>query len=123
MGAEVIKIESPRAWDNIRTLMPRTDVVDDPWNSAFYFAEYNHDKKSVTLDLAAEAGRDAFLQAASPTATCVIENYRADVMDKLGLTDDVLLAANPTLVARAAWPASARPAATRTTSASARSSR
>ena len=62
MGAEVIKIESPKAWDNIRTLMPRTEVVEDPWNSAFYFAEYNHNKKSVTLDLAVEAGRDAFLK-------------------------------------------------------------
>ena len=28
----------------------------------------------------------------------MIENYRADVMDKLGLTDEVLLAANPSLV-------------------------
>jgi crotonobetainyl-CoA:carnitine CoA-transferase CaiB-like acyl-CoA transferase len=97
MGAEVIKIESPRAWDNIRTLFPRVDVVDDPWNSAFYFAEYNHDKKSVTLDLAVQAGRDAFLKLVA-NSEVVIENYRADVMDNLGLTDEVLLGANPALV-------------------------
>jgi crotonobetainyl-CoA:carnitine CoA-transferase CaiB-like acyl-CoA transferase len=97
MGAEVIKIESPRAWDNIRTLFPRTDAVEDPWNSAFYFAEYNHEKKSVTLDLAVEAGRDAFLKLVA-NSDVVIENYRADVMDNLGLTDDVLLGANPTLI-------------------------
>ena len=97
MGAEVIKIESPKAWDNIRTLMPRTEVVDDPWNSAFYFAEYNHNKKSVTLDLAVEAGRDAFLKLVA-NSDVVIENYRADVMGKLGLTDEVLFAANPSLV-------------------------
>src|SRR5215212_805645 len=97
MGAEVIKIESPKAWDNIRTLLPRTEVVDDPWNSAYYFAEYNHNKKSVTLDLAVDAGRDAFLRLVA-NSDVVIENYRADVMDKLGLTDDVLFAANPALV-------------------------
>jgi crotonobetainyl-CoA:carnitine CoA-transferase CaiB-like acyl-CoA transferase len=97
MGAEVVKIESPKAWDNIRTLMPRTEVVDDPWNSAYYFAEYNHNKKSVTLDLAAPAGRDAFLKLVA-NSDVVIENYRADVMGNLGLTDDVLFAANPALV-------------------------
>jgi crotonobetainyl-CoA:carnitine CoA-transferase CaiB-like acyl-CoA transferase len=97
MGAEVIKIESPRAWDNIRTLFPRTDAVEDPWNSAFYFAEYNHDKKSVTLDLAVEAGREVFLRLVA-NSDVVIENYRADVMENLGLTDDVLFAANQALV-------------------------
>ena len=89
MGADVIKIESPRAWDNIRTLMPRADVVDDPWNSAYYFAEYNHEKRSVTLDLAQPAGKDAFLRLVA-NSDVVIENYRADVMDNLGLTTDVL---------------------------------
>lgn len=97
MGAEVIKIESPRAWDNIRTLLPRTDQVEDPWNSAFYFAEYNHEKKSVTLDLARDAGREAFLRLVA-NSDVVIENYRADVMDKLGLGTDVLLGANPNLI-------------------------
>ena len=28
MGAEVIKVESPRAWDNIRTLLPQPGVAD-----------------------------------------------------------------------------------------------
>lgn len=97
MGAEVIKIESPRAWDNIRTLMPRPDLVDDPWNSAHYFAEYNHEKKSVTLDLAVAAGREAFLRLVA-NSDVVIENYRADVMDNLGLTDNVLFAAKPDLI-------------------------
>jgi crotonobetainyl-CoA:carnitine CoA-transferase CaiB-like acyl-CoA transferase len=97
MGAEVIKIESPKAWDNIRTLMPRPDVVDDPWNSAFYFAEYNHEKKSVTLDLAEAAGREAFLRLVA-ASDVVIENYRADVMDNLGLSTDVLLGAKPDLI-------------------------
>jgi crotonobetainyl-CoA:carnitine CoA-transferase CaiB-like acyl-CoA transferase len=97
MGAEVIKIESPKAWDNVRTLFPRTDDVEDPWNSDFYFAEYNHEKKSLSLDLATDAGRDTFLKLVAKS-DAVIENYRADVMDKLGLTDEALFAANPSLV-------------------------
>ena len=80
MGAEVIKIESPRAWDNIRTLVPQPGAPD-AWNSACYFNEYNHSKQSLVLDLAQPAGRDAFLKL---VAHCdvVIENYRADVMDE-----------------------------------------
>jgi crotonobetainyl-CoA:carnitine CoA-transferase CaiB-like acyl-CoA transferase len=88
MGAEVIKVESPRAWDNIRTLIPQPKA-DEPWNSAFYFQEYNREKKSVALDLAAAGGRDAFLKL---VAQCdvLIENYRADVMDNLGLGYDAV---------------------------------
>jgi crotonobetainyl-CoA:carnitine CoA-transferase CaiB-like acyl-CoA transferase len=98
MGAEVVKIESPKAWDNIRTLMPQPEHIPDPWNSAHYFAEYNHEKKSVTLDLATEVGRDVFLRLVA-NSDVVIENYRADVMDNLGLGIDVLLAAKPDLIA------------------------
>ncbi|MET0323706.1 MAG: CoA transferase [Ilumatobacteraceae bacterium] len=97
MGAEVVKIESPKAWDNVRTLMPQPDHITDPWNSAHYFAEYNHEKKSVTLDLATPVGRDAFLRLVA-NSDVVIENYRADVMDNLGLGTDVLLAARPDLI-------------------------
>jgi benzylsuccinate CoA-transferase BbsF subunit len=88
MGAEIIKIESPTAWDNIRTLIPEPNAPE-PWNSAFYFQEYNREKQSVVLDLAQDAGRDAFLRL---VAQCdvLVENYRADVMDKFGLGyDDV----------------------------------
>ncbi len=97
LGAEVIKIESPSAWDNIRTLVPQDPAITDPWNSAYYFNEYNHSKKSVTLDLAQEAGRQAFLEL---VATCdvVIENYRADVLDGLGLGYDVLRSARNDIV-------------------------
>lgn len=96
MGAEVLKVESPRAWDNIRTLLPQPGVAE-PWNSAFYFNEYNRDKKSVALDLADPRGRDAFLRL---VANCdvVIENYRADVLEKLGLGYDVLRTARSDII-------------------------
>ena len=96
MGADVIKVESPSAWDNIRTLSPQPGV-DDPWNSAYYFNAYNRDKRSLTLDLAQQEGRDLLLRLLAG-ADVLLENYRADVLDKLGLTVDVLRAANPNLV-------------------------
>jgi crotonobetainyl-CoA:carnitine CoA-transferase CaiB-like acyl-CoA transferase len=96
MGADVIKIESPSAWDNIRTLIPQPDVAD-PWNSAFYFNAYNRAKRSLTLDLAQADGRALFLQLVA-TAEVVIENYRADVLDKLDLSVATLHAINPKLI-------------------------
>ena len=96
MGADVIKVESPAAWDNIRTLVPQPNAPD-PWNSAYYFQAYNRDKRSLTLDLAQPEGRDLLARLLA-TADVLIENYRADVLDKLGFTDEVLQAANPRLV-------------------------
>lgn len=96
MGADVLKIESPSAWDNIRTLIPQDDAPE-PWNTAFYFNAYNRAKRSLTLDLAQAEGRELFLRLVE-TADVVIENYRADVLDKLDLSVNTLRATNPRLV-------------------------
>jgi crotonobetainyl-CoA:carnitine CoA-transferase CaiB-like acyl-CoA transferase len=96
LGAEVLKIESPSAWDNIRTLIPQPGKAD-PWNSSYYFNTYNRAKKSVTLDLAQARGRQVLLELLTH-CDVLVENYRADVLDKLGLGYDVLRAANPQLV-------------------------
>ncbi len=93
MGAEIIKVEGPRSWDNIRTLIPQPGAPD-PWNSAVYFNEYNRDKKSVILDLADSRGRDAFLRLI-PHCDVVIENYRADVLEKLSLGYEELRVCSP----------------------------
>lgn len=96
MGAEVIKVESPRAWDNIRTLIAQPGI-ETPWNSAYYFNEYNRDKKSLALDLADQRGREVFLRVVSQ-CDVVIENYRADVLDKLNLGYDVLASARSDVI-------------------------
>jgi crotonobetainyl-CoA:carnitine CoA-transferase CaiB-like acyl-CoA transferase len=96
MGAEVIKIESPRAWDNIRTLIPQPGAPD-PWNSSYYFNDYNRDKKSLTLDLADPRGKAAFLRLV-PHCDVVMENYRAEVLDNLGLGYDVLREARQDII-------------------------
>jgi crotonobetainyl-CoA:carnitine CoA-transferase CaiB-like acyl-CoA transferase len=96
MVADVIKVESPSAWDNIRTLISQPGVAD-PWNSSYYFNAYNRDKRSLTLDLAQDEGRELMLRLLAD-ADVLLENYRADVLDKLGLTADVLRTTNPNLV-------------------------
>lgn len=96
MGAEVIKIESPSAWDNIRTLVPQEDAPE-PWNSSFYFNDYNRDKKSLTLDLAQPRGRALFLDVVK-RVDVVIENYRAEVMANLDLEYPVLRAAKSDII-------------------------
>lgn len=96
MGAEVIKIESPSAWDNIRTLVPQPGEPE-PWNSAYYFNDYNRDKKSLTLDLVQERGRDLFLELVR-RCDVVIENYRAEVLPKLGLDYPVLKAVKDDII-------------------------
>jgi crotonobetainyl-CoA:carnitine CoA-transferase CaiB-like acyl-CoA transferase len=96
MGADVIKVESPSAWDNIRTLIPQPGAPE-PWNTAFYFNAYSLDKRSLTLDLAQPAGRELLLRLAT-NADVLIENYRSDVLDKLGIGYETLKRANPRLV-------------------------
>ncbi len=96
MGAEVIKIESPRAWDNVRTLLPQAGALE-PWNTSYYFNDYNRDKKSLTLDLSQPRGKALFLELVAK-CDCVIENYRADVLDKLGIGWDALREARPDIV-------------------------
>lgn len=97
LGADVIKVESPNAWDNIRTLLPQDPAIAEPWNTAFYFESYGKSKRSLTLDLATEAGRDLLLRLVAD-ADVVIENYRADVLDKLGLGYDTLRSARDDIV-------------------------
>jgi crotonobetainyl-CoA:carnitine CoA-transferase CaiB-like acyl-CoA transferase len=96
MGAEVVKIESPRAWDNVRTLLPQPGATE-PWNTSYYFNDYNRDKKSLTLDLSQPRGRELFLELVA-RCDCVIENYRADVLDKLGIGWDALRRAKPDII-------------------------
>ncbi len=89
MGAEVIKIEAPRSPDLLRALSMLPPETAHSWNKSAYFNHNNRSKKSVILDLASETGRNLFLELVAK-ADVVIENYRAEVMDKLNINYDVL---------------------------------
>ena len=93
LGADVVKIERPDGGDDLRAWGP-------PWTddgASAYFLAVNRNKRSVGLDLKAEAGREVFRRLVRG-ADVVVENYRAGTLDGLGLGWDALRAENPRLV-------------------------
>jgi crotonobetainyl-CoA:carnitine CoA-transferase CaiB-like acyl-CoA transferase len=91
-GADVIKIESPSRWDPNRVVAPPGPGREKEWwNTCAYFQEYNRNKRSLALELAHPRGRDV-LAALVRRADVVIENYRAGVLDRLGIGYDWLRA-------------------------------
>jgi crotonobetainyl-CoA:carnitine CoA-transferase CaiB-like acyl-CoA transferase len=93
LGAEVIKVERPGIGDETRSWGP----PNDEHGNATYFQAVNRNKRSVALDLSCAAGR-AQIRELVTTADVVVENFRPDVMDKLGLGYETLAATNPRLV-------------------------
>lgn len=94
-GAEVIKIEPPQG-DSARSFPP-FPAGDQRHDFGGYFQSINRNKKSVVLDLKTAEGRDYLLQLVSD-ADVLVENYRAGVMEKLGLGYEQLALINPRLV-------------------------
>jgi len=91
-GADVIKIESPSRWDPNRcAVQPARGRERDWWNTCAYFTEYNRNKRSLALEIAHPRGREV-LAALVRRADVVIENYRAGVLDRLGIGYDWLRA-------------------------------
>jgi crotonobetainyl-CoA:carnitine CoA-transferase CaiB-like acyl-CoA transferase len=93
LGAEVIKIERPGIGDETRSWGP----PNDQHGNATYFQAVNRNKQSVAIDLSSETGRTRAREMAA-TADVVVENFRPDVMDKLGLGYETLSVSNPRLV-------------------------
>jgi crotonobetainyl-CoA:carnitine CoA-transferase CaiB-like acyl-CoA transferase len=91
LGADVVKVEDPRAGDYVRAIPPMKGGV-----SGRYLA-INRGKRSAILDLKTPAGRDALLRMAA-RADVVVESFRPGVMDKLGVGYDALATANAKIV-------------------------
>ena len=87
LGAEVVRIE-PVEGDKTRTLLG---------SGAGYFPMYNRHKKSVSLDLKSTDGLAA-AKALVAEADILIENFRPDALEKLGLGYKALSALNPRLI-------------------------
>ena len=90
-GAEVIKIERPGRGDEMRSYEPKfgTDSVN--------FALLNRGKRSIAIDL---KRKDAVstLMPLLKSADVVVEQFRAGVMDRLGLGYAALNAINPRII-------------------------
>ncbi|HMS60157.1 MAG TPA: CoA transferase [Tepidiformaceae bacterium] len=95
LGADVIKVEPPEG-DISRYSAPFT--ADDELHAfGGYFASINRNKRGVMLDLREERAREQ-LRVLIDSADAVVENFRAGVMERLGLGYEVLAARNPRLV-------------------------
>ena len=91
-GAEVIKIEDPRAGDPMRQWGRSQPKGHSPW-----WPVIGRNKKSVGLDLRTLDGQ-AIAKALIAKADVVIENFRPGAMEKWGLSYEALSADNPGLV-------------------------
>ncbi|MDO8860807.1 CoA transferase [Haliea sp. E1-2-M8] len=89
-GAEVIKVEPPGG-DPIRGWR----VVQD--GTSLWYRSLGRNKKSVTLDLKSERGRELVLQLLD-SADVLVENFRPGAMEEWGLGPEVVKARNPRLV-------------------------
>src|SRR5581483_2920712 len=83
LGADVVKIESADG--------------DPSRMAAFGFVGWNRGKRSLVVDLKRPEGRDVLLDLAQ-RADVVVDNFRAGVMDRLGIGWDALRLANPRLI-------------------------
>ena len=89
MGAEVIKVENPKGGDPFRGW----DLGGDQPN----FWAFNRGKRSVTLNLQTPEGKKIFLGLAE-TADVILENFRPDVTQKLGIDYESLHTRNHRLI-------------------------
>ncbi|QWD13771.1 CoA transferase [Polynucleobacter paneuropaeus] len=93
LGADVIKIEPPGTGDQTRGSMGFKMKGSDSMG----FLNMNRNKRSVTLNLKTEAGKEIFFRLVK-TADILVENYRPGVMKKLGVDYPTLKKINPGLV-------------------------
>lgn len=92
MGADVIKIEQPGGGDPGRR--NRSDLPDV---DSYYFILLNANKRSVTLDLKKEKGKQLFLEMVRK-GDVVAENLAPGTLERLGLGYDILSAVNPRII-------------------------
>jgi crotonobetainyl-CoA:carnitine CoA-transferase CaiB-like acyl-CoA transferase len=95
LGAEVIKIENPRGGDLARALGCLPELNKQQMGTSFL--AQNANKKSVTLNLKEPDGKEIFRRLVQ-TADVLVENFRPDVMGRLGLSYGTLSGLNPKLV-------------------------
>jgi len=93
LGAEVIKVEAPggEAARQIVVVLPGRRPLPT------LFLPHNRGKKSVTVDLRTDEGKQQILRLAD-TADVVLEGFRPGVMERLGLGPEDLRPRNPKLI-------------------------
>jgi len=92
LGAEVIKIEKvPGGDDSRRSVPPKIG------EESAAFMMMNRNKRGIALDLKTEGGK-TILRRLAADADILIENFRPDTLDRLGVGYDSLKETNPGLI-------------------------
>jgi formyl-CoA transferase len=92
LGADVIKVEQPG-----RGEQGRNASVDRPGQDSAYFMVLNANKRSVTVNLRHEAGKEVF-RTLLRSADVMVENFAPGTIERLGFGFDEVHAINPRLV-------------------------
>jgi alpha-methylacyl-CoA racemase len=95
-GADVLKVEDTGMGDYIRWAPPYVEGAEDTAKSALFLA-LNRGKRSIRLDLKSEAGREVLLRLVREHDV-LLESFRPDVMERLGVGYERLREENPGLV-------------------------
>ena len=91
LGAEVIKIEQPIVGDEARGIGPFKN------DFSLYFMSINRGKKSLTLNLKSQLGKEIFVELVKKSDV-LVENFRPGAMKKLGLDYEFLKTHRPSLL-------------------------
>jgi formyl-CoA transferase len=92
LGADVIKLEEPKAGDVARTVH-----ADKTGSDSLFFLLFNANKRSLTLNLKTDEGKRLFKEVVGQSDV-LLENFGPGAMDRLGLGWEVLKELNPRLI-------------------------
>ena len=99
LGADVIKVERPKAGDDTRHWGPpfARDAQGKDTAETAYFIAINRNKQSITVDISQPEGQDIIRKLAAQSDV-VIENYKVGQLKKFGLDYDSLKQVKPDLI-------------------------
>jgi formyl-CoA transferase len=92
LGADVIKVEEPKMGEQ-----GRWRVTEQPGVDSYYFILLNANKRSVTLNLKSDRGKEIFLELIKQV-DILSENYSLGTLESFGLGYDYLRTVNPRLI-------------------------
>src|SRR5262244_3778411 len=92
LGADVIKLEEPKGGD-----IARVNMRDQKNSDSLFFLILNANKRSLTLNLKTDAGKDLFRKVIAQSDV-LVENFGPGALDRLGLGYAALAKINPRLI-------------------------
>ena len=92
LGAEVIKVERPREGDDTRAFAPPFQG-----DQAAYFLSINRNKRSITLDMKSERGKEVLWRLVD-VSDVLVENFRPAAMERLGFGYEAVRARRPSMI-------------------------